>query len=1385
MKTLIFHMLIIAFVLLYSSFRASQTEIKEEICEEVICVVPEALTDTTQEFIPYHLREGFGETIYETLAVVYVDFPDGRVNGTEQVFHNEQLDEIANLDAVAELGIDSIENDLKKVPAKYTYFDRWDMYFSEDTYYGQVHPDYNAYGDSAYGSVKEWFKETSNNKYIIVPANTHPERSGDERLKTGIINKDTVINDRNIIKSIRLPKNKFGQNGYFPTINSFAYHDELREDALKMLDSLYDIGEIEFDRRIFTGSVAIVFAGGSCCIGGQADGEKTFTTRGTTFNFRDTTKFNRMDGIRILLHEMGHNRPFNFKHTNCGRYCTMNQGSSSLHRDCPAQFSAPLKIKMGWVEPIFIENSQSIDNLEPIETSGQVGIITIYGKPSASEDFDTGEYFIVENRRLTGFDYKINNINGFGNSSFKGGLLIYHYSPYTFIPGNSNDCNNYLYYHPEFKLELPRFENTDMCGNLANQDNFFGFDGNSGTQFFNLDSNRTYSSVVKKTGIKIANITQSNTPTSGISFNVNYLLEEPVQYDYVMQRENTSPEVVNLSGNVYYHSKDGYKYYNVLPGTIIEIAPLTYSEVKGFEAHGTTGQPITIRGCGYSTYKILHPGLIIRDYDSYQSIDSIVLDNITIQNPGRESDIALMYPEEDIPFKFNNLNLQTSDYNSEPDISLVNGNGNPATSLTVNGLSLDYYKLKLEGDEINILNDINLKSSKLILSNTSIKIAQDIPISLTESNLIGIVYEPGRDYIKLNKFNDQGNWRGIFINNGNAILNGIKLNNSNYGVYLTMLQPDVEILNSKFENNAYNDIFLYDNMQAQYNINIKGNNFYCSSNESSSIVASDIINLTIDSNYFYDVNTYGITLLNTTEPYIRKNILDGINSSNYSSGILSYNSNGFYDCNLLYNFNDYAILLDNSSPYMFSNEMYGNGIGLFLTNYSYPILSPSFLPSETIYNAGLNRIHHNGGEEIYCNNLTEDNISIPLMYKGDNMIEDESDVLIQNEYFDNPSYIIEGNVNYWGGSEPVGRFNPEGCVDYSGYLTSNPTTECATVSISENNSGLNSELLLMGEAATYLRNGSFENSEAKFKQIINNNPTEGLKIFSANKIFDIYSLSNYSFNILNNYYSQLLSSQSNTPILRNLRDLKIETKIFRELFSDAVNDYNSIINNSSDSVEIFYANLNKIRVLNFLLDSLYEGDNFGINSQLRGLSLEELYIKKMLTQNSHKSNLKFAKTQKNSLVTSGSKLNSLIDNYRQMLSHNNISNNLNDLLIRKLLVSLTEINVKNDIPQKDIKLAYMNKSTNTNEPLTFKLFQNYPNPFNPITKINFSVPKNVFVKLKVYDITGKEISVLVNEEKSAGYYSYEFSGKNLSSGIYFYKLITDSFVESKRMVLVK
>ena len=88
-------------------------------------------------------------------------------------------------------------------------------------------------------------------------------------------------------------------------------------------------------------------------------------------------------------------------------------------------------------------------------------------------------------------------------------------------------------------------------------------------------------------------------------------------------------------------------------------------------------------------------------------------------------------------------------------------------------------------------------------------------------------------------------------------------------------------------------------------------------------------------------------------------------------------------------------------------------------------------------------------------------------------------------------------------------------------------------------------------------------------------------------------------------------------------------------------------------------------------------------------------------------------------------------------------------------------------------------------PTVFKLHDNYPNPFNPSTTIKYDIPRSSHVRITIYDMLGKEVGILVNQDKTAGFYEIKWDARNYASGAYIYKMETDSYTEIKKMMLIK
>lgn len=135
----------------------------------------------------------------------------------------------------------------------------------------------------------------------------------------------------------------------------------------------------------------------------------------------------------------------------------------------------------------------------------------------------------------------------------------------------------------------------------------------------------------------------------------------------------------------------------------------------------------------------------------------------------------------------------------------------------------------------------------------------------------------------------------------------------------------------------------------------------------------------------------------------------------------------------------------------------------------------------------------------------------------------------------------------------------------------------------------------------------------------------------------------------------------------------------------------------------------------------------------------------------------------------------------------------NNWIVKQILpssvIDLTPINLPRFVLPGTNKEIIPQLPTQVEEPssdlMNFYLSQNYPNPFNPSTKIQFQISRTEFVTLKIYDVLGNEVSVLVDEYKPAGRYKVDFNASNLTSGIYFYKLSTFDFSITKKMLLIR
>jgi len=718
-----------------------------------------------------------------------------------------------------------------------------------------------------------------------------------------------------------------------------------------------------------------------------------------------------------------------------------------------------------------------------------------------------------------------------------------------------------------------------------------------------------------------------------------------------------------------------------------------------------------------------------------------------------------------------------------------------------------------------IKNNINLDADLIVCSGASLVISNSCIINVAPNHKITI--QDGASFITANGCNvtffSSALWGGIEVD-GNATLN---LQNCTFGYCYNAIT-----VNGSSSSSSIPSI----NIQGCYfascsivstgcdNVAITRCTFYGASSQTATAIS--VIygnNIVIAKNTINDVSNavaIGISVSNSS-PVVIYNTIDitfgtsqnavaGIDMNNSYSSTVSHNTiTGFID----------GIYLFYSSPTMLSNNAVNintatggdttTPCALYATYLSSPMLAPSSgdISGTTTWDAGLNILRSdNIGVAVYILNG-----SIPIVDQGYNtfngyqyQFEGRIGTLLPYSYYatDNcwittpPVMNVPDAIFYTepeNCSPPGGGGDPGVDVDpNSASEIENPNSEvvappppiiidyghgiCDTIKVLNHQLNVPANYVLYSQAVSNERSSQYQQAINIYQQIIQNYPDSSMTVTALKKLLYCNDKLNVNQNVyaqLRAYYQALAQNHSSdTALVKTANEMASKCLVRQQSYSQAITEYENVIGASHDSLQILCSQLNVVETY-----MIMQGGGNG-NNPYNG------------NGNHNKGNKTNGNNQTTNIKGQVPNLNS--KNSRNVMnSQNSFTGKYSKLKPKSQQEGIQKIN---ELLHHLKLIASKPKSV----PTVFSLSQNYPNPFNPVTKIDFEVPQTSKVTLKVYDILGRLVKTLVDENREAGYYTVSFDGTNLASGVYFYRIevrqgesSTGKFVSSKKMVLLK
>jgi len=576
-------------------------------------------------------------------------------------------------------------------------------------------------------------------------------------------------------------------------------------------------------------------------------------------------------------------------------------------------------------------------------------------------------------------------------------------------------------------------------------------------------------------------------------------------------------------------------------------------------------------------------------------------------------------------------------------------------------------------------------------------------------------------------------WDGIYLSDfandtitncvfQNAV-NGINIQDKNYSVLGT---PTVEISNCTFSNTTNTQLTNGVFVNNCSNVLIKDNEF--TSTQLNQGFANSVMveyclpgSPVIVDNNIDKVLT-GIFVVQSS-PYIARNTITGVSAS--GKGIELDNANGTIKYNIINNFvNSYITLY--SSPYLLKNTFSGaSESNINLSTYSIPVMRPVNSGSTLSWLAGNNFLLGNPS----IAGMTYESESYPSMDSGFNAINVNGSNYMSGEIPSSQDGELMATKNYWTDNPPASqKFSVSG-----GEVIYDPTFDGSTYPPTD---------------YTELNDIGFGLYDTVFVETLGDNPS------AENLFMQAYQKER------NGQYLQAVNLYKQVVI--NHRNSSYAAVSLSRIF----NCMEKRLSNVSE-YQLLQSYMNQLKTSNIYPRELREiAEDFVIKAKVKqGLLLLAINdYETMYQQNQNNMKGIHALINKECLIIM---LNDTNDIPSSQNSYSNITNHklkLLSLIIGRDLTQLKVIN--NQIPGE------------------YKLYQNYPNPFNPKTTIKYDLPKDGFITFKVYDVLGKELYSTV-DFRTAGTHQITLDGSNYASGLYFYRIEAGSYIETKKMVLIK